>query len=186
VRPGSGPTECGQGIKKGAKLSFKIIGTQSNNTEYEILQYLVSQFSTVGVKLKVKLVTSSGLVSDAAGCSGSAKHCGYDMELWITGQWPWGWPTNVPIGTENFYCGATSNYLALCNAKNDTLITDATTSAHPAAAIEAWENFMARQQFEIYLPVPAYRVVAYKSNLHGVTPLTPYLYIYPTEWYFTK
>jgi peptide/nickel transport system substrate-binding protein len=92
----------------------------------------------------------------------------------------------VPIGTENFYCGATSNYLALCNAKNDTLITDATTSAHPAAAIEAWENFMARQQFEIYLPVPAYRVVAYKSNLHGVTPLTPYLYIYPTEWYFTK
>ena len=186
TKPGNGPSECGKGIKKGAKLSFKIVGTQSNNSEYEILQYLISQFSTVGVNLKTKLVTASGLVSDAASCSATASRCNYDMELWITGQWPWGWPTNVPIGTENFYCGATSNYMALCNSQNDALIKATTTSSDPVAAIKAWENFMAKEQFQIFLPVPAYRVVAYKSNLHGVEPLTPYLYIYPTQWYFTK
>jgi peptide/nickel transport system substrate-binding protein len=186
TRPGTAPSECGSGVPKGAKLSFKIIGTQTSNTSYEILEYIISQFSSIGVSLKPKLVPQSNLVSDAAECSGTATSCGYDMELWITGQWPWGWPTNVPVGTENFYCGATSNYMALCNTQNDNLIKAVTVSPNAVPALEKWENFMAKEQFQIFLPVPAYRVVAYKKDLHGVEPFTPYLYIYPTDWYFTK
>ncbi len=186
AKPGVGPGECGKGITKGEKLSFKVIGTQTNITSYEILQYIISQFSSVGVNLKPKLVPESNLVIDAAECSGSSTRCSWNMELWITGQWPWGWPTNVPVGTENFYCGATSNYMDLCNAQNDRLITNITKSSDAPAAIKKWENFMAKEQFQIFLPVPDYRVVAYKKTLKGVMPFTPYLYIYPTDWHFTK
>ncbi len=45
---------------------------------------------------------------------------------------------------------------------------------------------MVHQQSQIFLPVPAYRVVAYKSSLKGVTPLDPYLQIYPQYWHVTK
>ncbi len=186
IKPGTGKNECGSGIPKGAKLDFRIIGTETSTTSFAVLQYLMSQFSLVGVNLKPKLVPESNLETNAAACSGTATTCNWNMELWITGDWPYGWPTNVPIGTENFYCGATSNYLDLCNAKNDSLIKATTTSPQPVAAIEKWENFMAKEQFQIFLPIPAYRVVAYKKQLAGVVPLTSYLYLYPTDWHFTK
>jgi peptide/nickel transport system substrate-binding protein len=186
IKPGTGPSECGRGIPKGAKLDFRIIGTETSTTSFAVLQYLMSQFSLAGVNLKPKLVPESNLETNAAACAGTATTCTWNMELWITGDWPYGWPTNVPIGTENFYCGATSNYLDLCNAENNRLISATTTSSDPVAAIEKWENFMAKEQFQIFLPIPAYRVVAYKAQLRGIVPLTSYLYIYPTEWYFTK
>jgi len=186
VKPGTGSNQCGSGIPKGAKLNFKIVGTQTEDTSYEILQYILSQFSEIGVRLKTKLVPASSLEVDASECSGNATSCSWNMELWLTGDWPYGWPTNVPIGTENFQCGATSNYLDLCNAENDKLIKDTTKSSDPAKAIKGWENFMAKEQFQIFLPVPAYRVVAYKEGLQGLKPFTPYLYIYPTEWHFSK
>ena len=182
TKPGTGPNECGAGIAKGAKLSFKIVGTQTSRSSYEVLQYLISQFSSVGVNLKPKVVTESQLEVDATECTST---CSWNMELW-TDDWSYGWPINVPVGTENFLCGGASNYLDLCNAQNDKLIKAITTSPKPVAALKSWEDFMAKEQFQIFLPVPVYRVVAYKKNLAGVTPLTPYLYIYPTEWHFTK
>ncbi len=184
TKPGTAGNECGKGIAKGAKLSFTIIGTESAETTYELLQYIDSQFSLVGAKMHVKLVSESALPSDAAECEGLSK-CPWDMELWM-GEWPLGWTPYVETGTNTFFCGATSNYLSVCTAHDDTLIDANTKSTDTLEVLENWENYMVKEQLQIYLPEPAYRVVAYKKTLHGVTPLDPYLQIYPTEWYFTK
>jgi peptide/nickel transport system substrate-binding protein len=184
AKPGTGPKECGKGIAGGAKLVFRIVGTQTSTTQYDLLQYIDSQFSSVGADMKVKLVPESNLASDAAACSGSVKTCSWDMELWM-GEWPLGWTPYVETGT-SFVCGATSNYDSLCNTQNDALIQANTKSTNPIPALERWEDFMAKEQFQIFMPMPAYRVVAYKANLHGLTPMDPYLQIYPEDWYFSK
>ena len=185
VKPGTGPTQCGKGVRKGAKLTFRIVGTQSSSTQYALLQYIDSQFSAVGANMKPKLVPEGNLSSQAAQCSGKVTRCNWDMELWM-GEWPLGWTPYVETGGNTFFCGATSNYGAYCTKKMDAMITANHESAQPIAALKKWENYMAKEQIQIYLPMPAYRVVAYKKTLHGVTPLDPYLQIYPQDWYFTK
>lgn len=186
TRPGTGSSDCGKGIAKGAKLTFRIIGTQSSETQYALLQYIDSQFSQIGAMMKVKLVPEGNLSSEAAQCSGTVSKCNWDMELWM-GEWPLGWTPYVETGGNTFFCGATSNYGAYCTKKvMDAMIDANHESSQPIAALKRWENYMSKEQIQIYMPMPAYRVVAYKSNLHGVTPLDPYLQIYPQEWYFSK
>lgn len=184
VKPGTGPGTCGSGIAKGAKLAFRIVGTQSSSTKYALLQYIDSQFSDVGASMKVKLVPLSNISSTVAQCAGKVSKCGWDMVLWTT-EWPLGWPSYVETGT-SFVCGATANNDSLCNTRNDALIQADDKSSNAIGALDKWENFMAKEQFQIFMPMPAYRVVAYKKNLHGVTPLDPYLQIYPQDWYFSK
>ncbi|HVC13343.1 MAG TPA: ABC transporter substrate-binding protein [Acidimicrobiales bacterium] len=186
TRPGTGPKDCGKGIKKGAKLEFRIVGTQSASTQYSLLQYVDSQFSNIGASMKVKLVPQGNLSSLAAQCSGKVTKCSWDMELWM-GEWPLGWTPYVETGGNTFYCGAASNYGAYCTQKTmDAMINANHQSSQPIAALKKWENYMAKQQIQIFMPMPAYRVVAYKKTLHGVTPLDPYLQIYPQNWYFSK
>jgi peptide/nickel transport system substrate-binding protein len=186
TKPGTGKGDCGKGIPKGAKLSFRIIGTQSSSTQYALLQYIDSQFSSIGAHMNVKLVPEGNLSSEAAQCSGTVAKCNWDMELWM-GEWPLGWTPYVETGGNTFYCGATSNYGAYCTKPvMDAMINANHESSQPIAALKKWENYMSKQQIQIYMPMPAYRVVAYKANLHGVTPLDPYLQIYPQDWYFSK
>jgi peptide/nickel transport system substrate-binding protein len=180
TKAGTGANACGAGIAKDAKLSFNIIGTQSSEAEYRILQFIISSFASAGVHLNVKLVPSANLASDAAECIGKST-CPWDMELWM-GEWPLGWTPYVETGGNTFSCGAASNYLSLCNAKNDELISQNHSATNFVQALKTWENYMSTEQFQIYLPIPPYRVVAYKSNIKGVTPLDPYLQIYPEYW----
>jgi hypothetical protein len=81
--------------------------------------------------------------------------------------------TPVETGGNTFFCGATSNYGAYWSKKMDAMITANHDSAQPIAALKQWENHMAKEQIQIYLPVPAYRVVAYKKTLHGSRRSTP-------------
>jgi peptide/nickel transport system substrate-binding protein len=182
--PGTGASNCGAGISQGAQMSFTIVGTKSSPTEANLLQYIVSQFSEAGVKLNVKLVPDGNLASEAGNCAGK-KTCDWDMELWM-GEWPLGWTPYVEMGGNTFKCGAASNFANLCVKKNDDMIDTNHTSDNSDQAVEAWENYMSEQQYQIFLPVPVYRVVAYKSNMTGVTPLDPYLQIFPEQWQFSK
>ncbi len=181
-RPGTKSNECGAGIAKGAKMSFRIVGTQSSQSDYRLLQDIISSFQAAGVQTNVNLVPQGNLPSLAAQCVGKST-CSWDMELWM-GEWPLGWTPYVETGGNTFACGAASNYGNLCNKYNDQLIKANHTSANPQKALETWENYMVQQQYQIFLPVPAYRIVAYKSSLKGVTPLDPYLQIYPQNWSF--
>ncbi|MGH9099012.1 MAG: hypothetical protein ACRDV8_02150 [Acidimicrobiales bacterium] len=124
------------------------------------------------------------LASEAGNCA-SKSSCDWDMELWM-GEWPLGWTPYVEMGGNTFKCGAASNYDSLCNKTNDAMITANHTSADWQKALEDWENYMSKEQFQIFLPVPVYRVVAYKSNMSGITPLDPYLQIFPEQWAFGK
>ncbi len=185
VKPGTASDECGKGISKGAKMSFKVLGTETTTPQYDALEYIISQFSLIGVNLKAKLASISGLATLSGTCVGTAT-CSFNMRLDVD-EWPYGWPTSYPSGVVDFSCGSSGNYWNICNAENDTLISDAETSSTPVAGLEKWENYMAKEQYVIFFPDDSYRgVVVYKKNIHGVVPLTPFLYIQPTSWSVTK
>lgn len=182
--PGTGPSNCGAGIGQGTQMSFTMVGTKSSPIEANLLQYIVSQFSQAGVKLNVRLVPDGNLPSEATNCANKST-CDWDMELWM-GEWPLGWTPYVEMGGNTFKCGAASNFANLCDKKNDAMITANHTGQNSAQSVTRWEDYMSQQQFQIFLPVPVYRVVAYKSSLNRVTPLDPYLQIFPEQWQFSK
>lgn len=184
VKPGTAANECGSGIPKGAKLRFTAIGTETVSQTYEALQYIDSQFSLIGVKMVPKLVTSNELVADPGTCVG-AKTCAFSMEVALA-FWPLGWPTDYPSGQISFYCGSSGNYRALCTAHDDKLIVGTEKQATGKRSLMRWEDYMVKQQFMIFLPVPPYRVVAYKKDIRGLRPLTPYLFIDPEMWSVAK
>lgn len=184
VHAGSGPHACGAGIPAGAKMSFATVGTESSTTELDLLEALQSEFRAAGIQMQLHTVPDSELATDAGNCVNQS-HCSWDLELWM-GEWPLGWTPYVETGGNTFGCHATSNFSNLCNATNDRMIRDNHLSNQPVKALQRWENYMVKQQFQIFLPIPVYRVVAYKANLHGVTPLDPYLQIFPEDWYFSK
>lgn len=182
AKPGTGTGHCGKGIRKGAAMTFATVGTSSSPTELHLLEVIQSGFRQAGVTLKLKTVPESELPSDAGNCVNKA-HCSWDMELWM-GEWPLGWTPYLESGGNTFACHAGSNFSNLCNKTNDGLIAAIHSGKHPIKALKKWENYMSHQQFQIFLPIPVYRIVAYKKNLQGVTPLDPYLQIFPEDWHY--
>lgn len=184
VRAGTAANECGAGIKQGAPLSFRIVGTASETEEFELLQLIISSYSQVGMKLKAKLVPEGNLATVGAECTGKST-CPWDMALWMQ-EWPLGWTPYLETGENTWETGATSNLGNTNIPSLDKLIEANFKTANNAQALETWEDYMVKQQLQIFLPIPVYRVVAYKSNLQGVTPLDPYLGLYPENWHYSK
>jgi peptide/nickel transport system substrate-binding protein len=184
ARPGSGPGECGSGVRKGARMSFTMIGTAEPTMNAQINEALKSSFSQAGIDLNVHTVPAGGLIGAIGNCIRKT-HCSYDMAVDVN-LWPIGWPGYFPSDGGEFECGAGGDNANLCNPTIQRLDQVVRTNPDTAKAIGQWEDFMAKEQFQLSLPVPVFRVVAYKAGLQGVTPLDPYLGLYPEDWYYSR
>ncbi len=182
-RPGSAADQCGAGISKGAPLQFTLLAQTETTMNSELVQFIRSSFSLVGINLILKIVNSGEEVSLEGSCI-QAKSCvwqlNYSMEFW-----PWGWPGWYPTGGSPFSCTSSGNYSDLCDPHLDQLI-NATHTSTAFSAMAAYENYMVKQQYEIFFPMPVFRISAVKKNLQGVAPQDPYINLYPNDWYYTK
>jgi len=120
--------------------------------------------------------------ADEAPCTPSQAACKWQMIL--AGTWEYS-PDNYPTGGELFAAGAGSNYGNYDSSTANTLIAATHTSSDPAAALDAYQNFMAKELPDIYRPLPDAAISAIAKNLAGVTQ-EPYLNLTPEDWYFTK
>ncbi len=182
-RAGTGPAECGAGVRKGAALQFTLLAQTSSTLNSEMVQLIRSSFSLAGINLTLKLVSSGEEVSLEGSCI-QAKSCVWQLNYSLE-FWPWGWPGWYPTGGAPFGCNSSGNYSDLCDPHLQALIqaTHTTTNFGPFAA---YENYMAKQQYEIFFPMPVFRVSAVKKSLDGVAPQDPYLNLHPNYWYYAK
>ncbi len=181
--PGTGPNQCGAGIRRGAPLQFTLLSQVSSPLNAAITQLLKSTFSLAGIDLTLHIVNSSTELTLEGNCIGTstcAWQLNYSMEFW-----PWGWPDWYPTGSEPFGCGSSSNYMNWCDPQTQRLI-QATHLSSSVAALHAYDSYIAKEEPFIALPMPVFRVSAVKDNLHGVAPQDPYLGLYPNDWYYTK
>ncbi|HVA21834.1 MAG TPA: ABC transporter substrate-binding protein [Candidatus Micrarchaeia archaeon] len=182
-RPGTGPTDCGAGVRKGAPLQFTLLAQTATTMNSEMVQLIRSSYSLVGINLILKIVNAGEEISLEGSCI-QAKSCPWQLNYSIE-FWPWGWPGWYPTGGSPFGCNASGNYSDLCDPHLQQLI-NATHTSTSFSALASYENYMAKEQYEIFMPMPVFRISAVKKNLDGVAPQDPYLNLYPNDWYYTK
>lgn len=183
VRPGPGAGECGAGIRAGMGLQFNLAfanGIASLSTGMQAVQ---SNFSLAGIKLNLFPEPLQTVNADEVKCTPSQSKCSWQL---IEGNYL-GWtyePDYYPSGGEIFGANGASNSGGYSNPVAQRLIaaTHLSTSTH---ALTAYENYMAAQLPNIWLPVVD-SIVAVRSNLLGTEPTDPFGSLYAEDWHWAK
>jgi peptide/nickel transport system substrate-binding protein len=184
ARAGSGPAQCGSGVKGGQPLNFTLMypsGLPYTDGSMIDLQSVARQ---VGIKISLDMVTSATIAQTIEPCAASSPACS-----WQLGQYGSAWlfePDHYPSGDEIFQSGSLGNVNNYSDPAVDKLITATTrTSAGNAqAALNAYADQVRLQLPDFWQPSPA-TLDTLQANLRGFTS-NAYGFINPEEWYFTK
>jgi peptide/nickel transport system substrate-binding protein len=181
LRPGSGATDCGAGIARGAKLTFAFqyaTGSVAENQEVAALQ---SSFSQAGIKVTPTGAPFSTVTgSMTPGCTkSSCWQMAYVGEAWLFDP-----GYNEPDGAILFGSGGPSNLGGYSSPRADTLISK--LGAGGTSALYAYQDYLAGQLPGLWMPQTDTAISAVNSKLRGVFPLDPLENIYPEDWYFVR
>lgn len=178
-RPGSGASECGSGVAKGATAAFQMIYPSGTSSYTDQIAALASTALRVGVHISVKGEPISELASVTVPCASTGSgSCPWAMS-WRFG-WSWS-PDYYPTADLIFGTGAAANSGGYSSQEADRLIA-AGQLVSGYSAIEQQENYFARDLPVLYLPGFPFQVSAIKKNISGAVPQDPIGNIYPEQW----
>jgi peptide/nickel transport system substrate-binding protein len=182
AKPGTGAGQCGAGIKKGAPLSFNmeyLSGVTYLNQEITTFK---SALLAAGIQLNLSQGAETQVVDTASACK-PGPSCSWEMVQW--GSPSWIWPSAFPSGEAIFATGAGVNAGSYSDKTNDANIKAVETSSSPSA-FYTYQNYLAEQLPDLWLPNTYNQVSAIKDNLSGASQQSPLLFVNPELWAFTK
>lgn len=179
IDPGSGPSQCGAGVARGARLNFSLLYASGNPAVQSEMAAIQSSYSLVGIKLNLTQAPTNTVFADSVPCvAKSGTGCSWSLMDW--GQ-QWGYNLDFyPSGGEIFFTGALANYGGYSSSTMDQLIlaTDLEPGMQP---MYKYENFTAKELPVLWLPESATALSEIKNNISGVDQ-TPILEITPQYW----
>jgi peptide/nickel transport system substrate-binding protein len=184
--PGTGASQCGAGIAKGAKAEFDLkyaSGTAFLVTEFQALQSSASQ---AGIQINLSQAAGQLITAADVSCTPSkATPC-----TWEAGDWGSGWvyaPDFYPSGEDLFLTGSVANYGSYSNPENDSLIETTLSPGATTQSMYNWENYIAKQVPVIWMPDYPIEILETASNLQGVSQsLNSFSFINPEDWYYSN
>ncbi len=183
ARPGTGGTDCGEGIKAGQPLNFTLMYPSGRPYTDGSMTDLQSVAKQVGIEISLDEVTSATIDQTIEPCSPTSAACSWELGNYA-GSWVFE-PDHYPSGEEIFQTGALGNVNNYSDPAIDKLIVATTRSGGNAqAALNAYADQVRLQLPNFWQPSPG-SLDSVQSNLHGYTP-NAYGFISPEEWYFTK
>jgi peptide/nickel transport system substrate-binding protein len=181
--PGTGPADCGAGIKAGQQLSFTYAypsGVASVDQQEAAIQSWEEQ---AGIRFNLKTAPFNSLIGTIGTCtqaSHPASTCGW--ELFNEGYQPYGL---FPTGNQNFNTGGTYNLGGYSNPEMDTLINETDQTSNQATFLQ-YENYAAEQLPQLWLPDGDF-INVYKSTIGGFLPGNSFSEaINPEDWYYSS
>ncbi len=186
VTAGSGANACGSGVKAGQSMNFTLKYISGITSATEEMTAFQSAAAQAGIRITLSQAPFAGVISYSAACTPSQAACSWEMANW-GGGWSYS-PDYYPSGETLFAAGAGSNDGSYSSSTANTLIAGTLTSSGTQAqsALNAYQNYMAKNLPVIYQPETDLQLSEIATNLHGATPQSPYEYITPEDWYFTK
>jgi peptide/nickel transport system substrate-binding protein len=182
AQPGSGPTQCGAGIKAGTQLKFTI-NSQSGSTETDnMMQEVQSSLSKIGIGLSIKAEPLNSVLDHTAQCKPDQSSCSWQLSFFGTAG-SWYYPA-YPSGEQIFSSTGSTNLGSYVDPTVDDLVKKSTSSTDPAA-MQEYDAYVTKNLPVIWMPNPAYQVSAIKKNLRGVVQ-DPLANIQPQRWYLAK
>jgi peptide/nickel transport system substrate-binding protein len=184
TRPGTGPDDCGTGIKTGEPLNFTLMYPSGTPYTDDAMADLQSVAKEVGIQISLDQVTSSTIDQAIEPCAASSPACSWELGNY-GGAWVFE-PDHYPSGEEIFQTGALGNVNNYSDPAIDKLITTTTTTSAASAqkALNAYANAVRLQLPNFWQPSPG-TLITVQSNLRGFSP-NAYGFVNPEEWYFTK
>jgi peptide/nickel transport system substrate-binding protein len=180
--PGTGPNQCGAGVKAGFPLDINLL-IYSGQLQQEIA---MNSYKTVAatVGIDIKLVNNVNVFAAAPACTPSQSDCSWQLADWGGGVYTP--PNGYPVEAGYTDCGGNNNHENYCDPAQDKLDTAAASGSATLASYNAWEQFNSLQLPMIWQPNSDFEVIAVKKNLAGPIPANTTLSVFPESWYFTK
>ncbi len=181
--PGTGASDCGAGVAAGQKLQFQLLYASGSAYFDQMNAAIQTSEAQAGIHITLKAEPFNTLVATTTTCN-AATHptstCNWQLQQF--GYQPY---ELDPNGSGIFNTDAVSNYGGYSSPKMDQLINQ-TEYGSSSAAFFAYEDYAAQQLPWLWLPDPS-AVVAYKNNLAGFVPASPFDFVLnPEVWYFVK
>lgn len=179
--PGTGSSQCGAGVKAGAKLSFSLDYESGNVEVSQEMQGLKSSFATAGIDINLSSAPFDTIISRSAPCTSTQSACSWQMSNW-GGGWTYG-VDPYPTGDQIFATGSGSNFGSYSSKTADALIS---ATIHSHVGLDSYENYLAKDIPVLWMPQPAYQISEISKDLKGALPQSPIESLTPEDWSFSK
>ncbi|WP_329139204.1 peptide ABC transporter substrate-binding protein [Streptomyces sp. NBC_01476] len=181
--PGSGPSQCGAGIKAGQALTFQLIYSSGRATTDEQNAAIKSSEAQAGITINLKSEPFNTLVSTMGTCTAAshpAAGCGWQLASFGYEPYPL-----YPNGAGFFDTGGSGNLGGYSDPTMDRLIK-ATEYGSSTETFAAYEDYAARQLPWLWVPLRS-SILVYRTKLQGVVPLNPFSGgLNFEDWYYTS
>ncbi|MGC8480689.1 MAG: ABC transporter substrate-binding protein, partial [Acidimicrobiales bacterium] len=183
--PGTGANQCGAGITQGQQLSLSLQYISGLTAVSQEMQAFKSAAAKAGITITLSEAPFNTVISNATPCTPSQSACKWEIANW-GGGWSYS-PDYYPSGETLFSTGAGANFGSYSDSTaNSLILATQTDAANPQGALNQYQDYLAKQLPVLYQPEQDYQLSEIKSNLKGAAPQSPYQYLLPENWYFTK
>ena len=178
------PSLCGNGVTRGQAASFTLPYATGTAGIDAAMTQLKSDALRAGIVLNLQPKSFDQVTAIGGGnCVVTRSSCAWDFAYW-GGGWAFT-PDYEPTGETLFTSGSAANSSGYTDSQNDNLINRSLTGSS-LQPLYQWQDYLQTQLPEMWQPNGVYELTEVASNLHGVIPQSPTLYINPETWYFTK
>jgi peptide/nickel transport system substrate-binding protein len=196
AKPGSGPGECGAGVKKGLQLKFNLEYQSGVVVTAEQMEDLKSQAGQVGIDLELTTAPFGQVITKGVNCGPHGQGAPSSSKCaWTALDWGAGWvyfPDTLPTGELIFYTGAPSDTSGYSDSTADKLILKTTDGpdSQTIPNMDAYENYLAKTLPVVFFPTatgnPTSASVDLISKHLGGFTNNVYTNLTPETWYLTK
>jgi peptide/nickel transport system substrate-binding protein len=182
TRPGSGASQCGDGVAKGTKFQMQVLSQSGSAVTDNMMSATQSSLAKTGIKFSIRTAPVNSVLSQTPQCKASQSICKWDLSYFGTAG-SWYFPA-FPTGDSLFASNGGSNFGNYSNPDVDKLINKTTTSNDPSA-MQDYSAALAKDLPVIWLPEPDYQISVLKNGLGGFSQ-DSLANFHPAQWKWTK
>lgn len=176
-RAGSGPSDCGPGIRKGEQLAFPFVYETDTTSFLEEVSAFQTAAKTVGINITLVGDTQTTMFSIIGVCP-TTPPCKYGMAGYWGYMWDYGQYQGVPSGDNQF--GSTNYWSGGYSTAKAVKLINAADELGGMHRLYADENWLSKQVASLWWPLQD-NIVIVKDTLKGVQ-LGPYGTLQPAQW----
>ena len=176
--PGTGATQCGEGVDKGTEFAMQVLSQSGSTVTDNMMSAIQSSLEKTGIKFTIKTAPVNSVLSQTPPCTASESICKWQLSYFGTaGSWYF---SAFPTGDSLFQTKGGSNFGNYSNPAVDQLIAASTTSNSPQA-VQDYSAALAKDLPVIWLPEPDYQISVVKEGLGGFSQ-DSLANFHPAQW----
>ncbi|TXS46639.1 peptide ABC transporter substrate-binding protein [Streptomyces sp. uw30] len=179
--PGSGASQCGEGVAEGTEFEMQVLSQSGSTVTDNMMSAIQSSLAKTGIKFSIRTAPVNSVLAQTPQCEADQSTCKWQLSYFGTAG-SWYFPA-FPTGDSLFQTGGGSNFGNYTNPAVDKLISASTTSSS-TKAVQDYSAALAKDLPVIWLPEPVYQISVVRSGLGGFSQ-DSLANFHPAQWKWT-